>query len=97
MMINKELEILNKGTTKNKLTITPTRVTVKLVDDITFCIRTRILAFAAKVAKDPSMNNCTQSYRSCFNENPDGYLYVQMQTNAKNTRTTIKFCEDLLK
>jgi len=51
----KEIEILDKGNTQFKLTVTPTRVTIKLKKDTTEEFKTIAINFLTEVSNAPEM------------------------------------------
>jgi hypothetical protein len=88
-------ELFDKGNTTFKLTITPTRITIKLQKDISIELKLRVLYFFDNIVKEDSMVNCTQSFRGSFKLPKDKSIkwQIQMSTNNPNTKHTITFKE----
>lgn len=65
-MENRNIEIFEVDSKKSKLTVTPTRVTIKLSDKITQEEKEQIKEFGLKVAN--TMGEVKHSWRGRFNE-----------------------------
>jgi hypothetical protein len=88
-------ELFDNGNTSFKLTITPTRITIKLQKDISIELKLRVLYFFENIVKEDSMVNCVQSYRGSFKLPKADFIpwQIQMKTNNPNTKHTITFKE----
>lgn len=92
----KDFEILSKGNKKFKLTVTPTRVTIKLAEGSSPEAQSRVITFFEKVAEQPAMKDAEQSYRGTIQMPEFGSWYIFMETNGKNATTTLKYYEESL-
>lgn len=92
---DKIYEVLDKGNSKFKLTITPTRITIKLAEGSSKEEQKRVITFCQKVANQPAMKNCTQSYRGTVSYYAFKDIYqVQMNTDNKKNSNVIQYNED---
>lgn len=85
MMSSKQFEIISKGNTKSRLTVTPTRVTIKLAPDHQFA--PEITRFLTRVAETQIMSNVEQSFRGVLQVNRSGFSII-MKNDSESMQHT---------
>jgi hypothetical protein len=80
----KTLEIQDKGNSRFKLTITPTRVTIKLAQDSSETYRDRVVKFFNQVANLPQMLNIDKSFRGVLNKKDIYFYEIVMYNDSKS-------------
>jgi hypothetical protein len=85
MTSEKILEILDKGNSKFRLTVTTTRITIKIQQYSNHEETLRVIEFLKKVSQVPDMLNCLNSFRGKVEFNQEfNYYFITMQ-NDSNT------------
>jgi hypothetical protein len=72
-MNEKKYEIVNKGNSHFKLTVTPDRITIKVGNDAPLIGEERAIKFLDNVAKLGSVKDCTQSASITLKEAKDSH------------------------
>lgn len=78
--VNKTFEIVSKKFDRYKLIVSPTRITIRLANNLTAMDNQNIIAFLMNVADQPEMQNCTQTFRGSVYTDDSDKLFVNMQT-----------------
>jgi len=86
-MITKQLEILNKGNKRFALTVTPTRITIKLQDGSQEHDQ-RVIKFFKWIANQPEMLECLISFRGHTKIHPTSPLLLQMTNDNGKVKYT---------
>jgi len=80
--MNKTIEILNKGNSKFKLTITPTRITIKLAENSSLKEQTDVIYFFTKISNTELMSNIEKSFRGTLKD--EGIKKLVMYNDSKS-------------
>lgn len=86
-MTNKAFEIYNKDIAKHRITVTPTRITIKLKSNATDDEKNEVIRIGIIVAKE--LENVTQSYRGTILT--DGFNLITLYDDKKNSCITVKY------
>lgn len=81
----KTFEIIEKGNTRSRLTVTPTRVTIKLADN---CDKERVVGFLTEVANQ--LSDVTITMRGGLEVRDNHPLSIQMTTESKKDRRSFR-------
>lgn len=87
----KRIEILDKGNTKHRLTITPTRITIKLKEDSTYKEKERITNFFKWIADQYKMKHTLISFRGVAEQVDDDKWTIEMQNDRKTKSYHFEF------
>ena len=81
-MTKKLIEILYRDNARFALTVTPTRVTIKVQKETSHEDRTKVINFLKQVANQPEMVNCTMSFRGQIKLPTDHPLSIQLSNDS---------------
>lgn len=80
----KTLEILDKGNAVYALTVTPSRLTIKLKAGASASEVNRVTLFFKQVANSVQLQNCTKSFRGRCDVVGDKPISIEMMDDRKN-------------
>lgn len=88
----KEFEVVDKGNKRFVLTVTPTRVTIKLQDGSSDADQIRVGLFLARVAAQPIIADAGVTFRGRTDipPNPKVPLLIQMVNDCKGVKHTFR-------
>jgi hypothetical protein len=84
----KDLVVMDRGNSQHRLTVTPTRITVKYKTGSSRDERNSVFAFFMHVAAQPEMKDCENSFRGSRTVNYSGDNCIIMSANTKRSPTT---------
>lgn len=79
----KKLEVLNKGNAVSKLTVTPSRVTIKLAKDLSPELTDRILMFLTPISETNALKNIENTVRGNVEFGDDGKMFIILRNDSK--------------
>ncbi len=81
----KEVEIIRNKNIQHRLTVTPTRVTIKLKAGCSEDEEQEVIKFLTTVSNDEKLKNCTISFRGkCTRHLQKGYLCIRLLNDSKS-------------
>ena len=90
----KPIVIQDKGNKEFKLTVTPTKIRIKLKADVPKDLSDNVTSFLKSVAAKPEMVNCVNTFRGIFrpaNLTDSNTYEITMYTDSKNMRLHTKY------